>query len=101
MVQDKPFMFTNGRVARASIHDGLFVYDVADACDGCFWRVAEHVTINHWATIIGTEPIKLDEDGQYICPPDPLMPELSSEGCFTGDEVDSLDEYKRYIRTFV
>ena len=92
-VQGKPYMFTNLRVDRGSIPEGLYAYDVGDDCDGCFWKIQRFVLVNHWATIIGKEPVDLDEFGQYACPPDPEFPELSSEGLFPGDVVNSTDEY--------
>lgn len=90
-VQGKPFLFTHARVDRETIPDKLHAYDVADACDGSFWKIAEFVLVNHWGTIIGTDEVMLDEHGQYDCPPDPMFPELSSEGLFTGDVIDSAE----------
>jgi hypothetical protein len=92
LVQGKQYLFSNLRVDRESIPKDLYAYDVGDDCDGEFWRIQNFVLVNHWATIIGTKPINLDENGQYWCPPMEDDPDTSSEGWFVG-AADSLREY--------
>lgn len=93
-VQGKPYMFENGRVDRDSIPEGLYTYDVRDDNDGQFWEIKPSVVVNHWGTIIGKEPVALDDDGEsYECLPDAVEPEFSLEGWFTGDYVESPEEY--------
>ena len=66
------YMFTNSRIDRSTIPDGLFAYDVADANDGCFTRVQKHVMVSHWGTIIGRHELALNESGRYY-------PEIGSD----------------------
>jgi len=97
-VQGKPYLFSNLRIDRDTVPENLLAYDVADGdCDGQFWRVQRFVLVNHWCTIIGSEPVTLDEHGQYWCMPDEDDPELSSEGWFLPDMVESPEEFiERY-----
>ena len=83
-VQGKPYLFSNLRIERDTVPEGFYAYDVADECDGEFWKVQKFVMVNHWATIVGIEPIELDEGGQFWCEPDENNPDLSSEGQFIG-----------------
>lgn len=92
-VQGKPYVFSDIRIDRASVPDGLYAYDVRDDCDGEFWQIQPSVMVNYWGTIIGLEPIDLDEHSQYWCPPEPENEDLSSEGFFI-DYVQSMDEFR-------
>ena len=59
-------LFSNLRLDRDTIPEGLFCYDVRDAdCDGTFAEVQPFVLVNHWGTIISKEPIPLNEYGCY------------------------------------
>lgn len=93
LVQGKPFLFTNMRVDRKTIPEGMYAYDVRDDCDGEFWEIQQFVMVNHWGTIIGFEPVEL-EDGQYWCPPDENDPETSTEGGFVT-YVNNEAEFKK------
>ena len=87
-VQGKPYLFTNLRVARDSLPKHFEAYDVRDNCgDGRFWEIQRIVQVDHWGTIIGLEPIELDEHGQYKCPPE------SSEGTFLGFTMQDESEF--------
>lgn len=93
-VQHKPYLFTNMRVERDSVPQGMFKYDVRDGdCDGQFWEIQKTVFVNHWCTIIGKDRIELDDYGQYWCPPDKDEPEYSSEGYFLDAYIKSPQEY--------
>lgn len=92
-VQGKPYVFSDIRVDRSSVPDGLKVYDVRDDCDGEFWQIQPYVMVNYWGTIIGLEPIDLDDHSQYWCPPEDEDNELSSEGFFI-DYVQSMEQFK-------
>lgn len=93
-VQEKLYMFTIARVDRETVPDGLFAYDVADANDGEFWRIQKFVLVNHFGTIIGSEPITFSEENVYYPEPDPCNPNHSSDGNFLGICVNSVEEYK-------
>ena len=79
-------LFSNLRLDRDTIPEGLFCYDVRDAdCDGTFAEVQPFVLVNHWGTIISKEPIPLNEYGCY-------WPERDAN-YFSADSV-SLAEYQ-------
>lgn len=92
-VNKKLYMFTNMRVDRDSIPEGLYAYDVRDDCDGEFWEIQKFVLVNHWGTIIGKYELPL-EDGSYLCDPSPEDDNISSEGNYPfADPVQTLEEY--------
>ena len=93
-VQEKLYMFTNARVDRETVPDGLFAYDVADANDGEFWRIQKFVLVNHFGTIVGSKPITFSKENAYYPEPDPCNPNYSSDGNFLGVYVSSVEEYK-------
>lgn len=93
-VQGHPYMFSNARIDRETIPEGFVVYDVGDDCDGEFWRIRKIVRVNHWATIIGVDEVEYNcDDNTYYCDPISEKENLSSEGWFTGDYVESSDEF--------
>jgi len=58
-------LFTNLRIARNSIPEGLHAYDLRD-CDDCSGEPCElksHVMVNHWGTVIVKEPIEGADEG--------------------------------------
>lgn len=99
-VQGKPYMFTNMRICRESIPDGLFAYDVGDACDGEFWRIQPFVLVNHWGTIIGKDEMLLNSSGAYYCAPIPENDNVSSEGDFLGISVSTVAEYMKVAKEY-
>lgn len=100
-VQGKPYLFSNSRIDRSSVHPKLYVYDVRDdSCDGEFWEIQKHVMVDHWGTIIGLEEVELDEFGRYWCPPDPENKDLSSEGHFIGMTAQDHSDYVVWYHTF-
>ena len=50
-------LFTSLRIARNSLPEGLYAYDLRD-CD-----LKSHVMVNHWGTVIVKEPIEGADDG--------------------------------------
>ena len=80
-------LFTNMRVDRSTVPEGLYAYDVRhdDDCTGEICEIKPSVMVNHWGTIICKEPIEMDEvwhskfvdEGDY---------------CYLGDTA-KLDEY--------
>ncbi len=58
-------LFTNLRIARDSLPEGLHAYDLRD-CDDCSGDPCElksHVMVNHWGTVIVKELIEGADDG--------------------------------------
>lgn len=58
-------LFTNLRIDRKSLPDGLYAYDLRD-CDDCSGNPAElrnFVLVNHWGTVITKEPIEGADEG--------------------------------------
>ena len=77
---DKPALFSNGRIDRDSLPEGLYCYDLRGSDDdpGDPVTIENHVTVNHAASVITAEPIALPEEG-YL--------RLGEDGLnFTGDE---------------
>lgn len=94
-VQGKPYLFSNCRIDRKKIPEGLSVYDVADdGADGEFWIVKPVVMVNHWCTIIGKEPVEWnDPTGKYWCPPSEENENWSSEGWFLPEMAETLEDF--------
>ena len=87
-VNECPYMFTNMRIDRDSIPDGLVAYDIRDNdCDGTFAKIQKIVIVNHWGTIIGKEELPLDPKWFNY------YPDKEKDGWFTGDYVESAEEY--------
>ena len=58
-------LFTNLRIDRKSLPEGLFAYDLRD-CDDCCGEPCElrnFVLVNHWGTVITKEPIEGASEG--------------------------------------
>ena len=62
---DVPALFSNGRVDRESLPEGIFCYELrgADYDPGHPLTVEEHVTVNHAATILTAVPVTIPEQG--------------------------------------
>ncbi len=61
-------LFTNLRIYRNSLPDGLYAYDLRD-CDDCSGDPCElksHVMVNHWGTVIVKKPIEGADDGVIL-----------------------------------
>ena len=82
---DSPAMFTNARVKRSTVPEGLFCYDVrgSDVDPGHLCVIENSALVNHSGTIIGVQYYML-ENGQakYI----------ATHINFLGDEI-TLDEF--------
>jgi len=82
---DSPSMFTNTRVDRSTVPDGLFCYDVRGSDDdpGALCVMENHVMVNHAGTVIGIVDYQLEKGGFKVI----------GEGInFLGDEI-ILDEF--------
>lgn len=66
-IDGKPVLFTNMRLDRDTVPEGIFCYDIrdSDALDGSFAEMKSFVMVNHWGTILCREPFPLDEHGSY------------------------------------
>ena len=86
---DKPGLFSNGRIDRNTLPDGLYAYDLRGSDDdpGDPIAVEEKVVVNHAGTVILGEPLALGEDGRLM-----LDDNLNFAGEFGGDTI-SLREF--------
>lgn len=61
-VDGKPYLFTDIRVDRNTLPEGMVAYDVGDSdSDGCFHWIESYIHVNHWGTLIGYERIDAAE----------------------------------------
>ena len=90
---DSPAMFTNARVKRSTVPDGLFCYDVrgSDVDPGDLCVIENNVLVNHSGTIIGVQDYML-ENGQATY--------IATHINFLGDEI-TLDEFCKLHRVEV
>ena len=82
---DAPAMFTNLRIDRSTVPEGLFCYDVrgSDNDPGALNAIEPFVFVNHAGTIIGVEDYMLEKgQAKYI----------ATHISFLGDEI-TLDEF--------
>ena len=82
---DSPAMFTNARVDRSPVPEGLFCNDVrgSDNDPGELCTIENHVLVNHAGTVIGAVDYRL-ENSDYKTIGDGIN--------FLGDEI-TLDEF--------
>ena len=61
----KPALFSNGRIDREKLPEGLYVYDLrgSDYDPGIPVTLESHVTVNHASSVITAAPIELPEQG--------------------------------------
>ena len=65
---DKPGLFSNGRIARDTLPEGIYCYDLrgSDYDPGEPVCVEERVVVNHAGSVLLTEPLELAEDGRLM-----------------------------------
>ncbi len=65
---DKPGLFSNGRIARDNLPEGVYCYDLrgSDYDPGDPVCVEERVVVNHVGSVLLTEPLELTEDGRLM-----------------------------------
>ncbi len=63
-------LFTNARIDRTTIPEGLYAYDLRDTCDGNINELKDFVLVNHWGTVLVKEPIPGASEGVRIKPYD-------------------------------
>ena len=66
-IDGRPVLFTNMRLDRDTVPDGIFCYDVRDSdrLDGSMAEIKAVVVVNHWGTILCKGPFPVDESGSY------------------------------------
>lgn len=66
-IDGRVVLFTNARLDRDTVPEGLFCYDVRDSdnLDGSFAEIAPFVRVNHFGTILCREPLPLGGEGSY------------------------------------
>lgn len=94
---DVPALFSNGRVERESLPEGIFCYELrgADYDPGHPLTVEEHVTVNHAATILTAVPVTIPEqeslrlgDGLNFTGGEQTIPEYLQEMAVRNMEAD-------------
>jgi len=94
---DVPSLFSNGRVDRESLPEGIFCYELrgADYDPGHPLTVEEHVTVNHAATILTAVPVTIPEqeslrlgDGLNFTGGEQTIPEYLQEMAVRNMEAD-------------
>ncbi|NSE47414.1 DUF4316 domain-containing protein [Dorea formicigenerans] len=65
---DKPGLFSNGRIVRDNLPEGVYCYDLrgSDYDPGEPVCVEEQVVVNHAGSVLLTEPLELEEDGRLM-----------------------------------
>ena len=65
---DKPGLFSNGRIVRDNLPEGVYCYDLrgSDYDPGELACVEEQVVVNHAGSVLLTEPLELAEDGRLM-----------------------------------
>ena len=65
---DKPGLFSNGRIVRDNLPEGVYCYDLrgSDYDPGEPVCVEEQVVVNHAGCVLLTEPLELTEDGRLM-----------------------------------
>ncbi|MCR0221162.1 YodL domain-containing protein [[Clostridium] innocuum] len=65
---DKPGLFSNGRIARDNLPEGVYCYDLrgSDYDPGEPVCVEEQVVVNHAGSVLLTEPLELAENGRLM-----------------------------------
>lgn len=85
ILYDVPMLYSNGRVDREALPEGIYCYDLrgSDYDPGEPIRIEEQVTVNHAATVISAFPLDVSELGSL---------RLGEELNFEGGEI-TLSEY--------
>ncbi|WP_370767825.1 LPD28 domain-containing protein [Ruminococcus sp.] len=65
---DKPGLFSNGRIVRDNLPEGVYCYDLrgSDYDPGEPVCVEEQVVVNHAGSVLLTEPLEQEEDGRLM-----------------------------------
>ena len=65
---DKPGLFSNGRIVRDNLPEGVYCYDLrgSDYAPGEPVCVEERVVVNHAGSVLLTDPLELAENGRLM-----------------------------------
>lgn len=63
-------LFTNMRIDRNTLPDGLYAYDLRDEGDGEPNELKSFVLVNHWGTVVVKEPVEGVDSGVELTPDD-------------------------------
>lgn len=103
-VDGAPYLFTNLRVDRNTMPEGMVAYDVRDGDgDGNFHQVATYVMVNHWGTIIGFDRIEdAEKDKGYCCRPcdGNYMQSCLNADTFRTGYNELLEESRKYKESY-
>jgi demethoxyubiquinone hydroxylase (CLK1/Coq7/Cat5 family) len=89
---DKPALFTNARIDRDTVPDGLYAYDIRHGDDGDAATVEKAVRVNHMGTVITAEPLDFGE-ADYI----PLDYEECDLNFAAKHDCGTVAEFRQYI----
>lgn len=89
----KPMLFTNLRVNRATIPEGLYAYDIRHDDEG--WgdpvEIASCIMVNHWGTVITDDRILGDDEKWRDIDPE-------KDWAYTGRYVRNFSQILRYFK---
>ena len=96
-VLDRPALFSNGRIPRAAVPEGLYAYDLYESCDtGDFCYIAPRVIVNHGGTVLTKQPIDFGSADRIDLTED-TSPNFLGGAMRVHDFVAaSLDELRQY-----
>ena len=85
-VFDKPALFTNGRIARDTVPQGWYCYDIRGSDDdpGELCYMEENVVVNHAGSVLMPEKLAMPKSGRLV----------------VRDELGFLDEGNMTLREF-
>ena len=85
-VFDKPALFTNGRIARDTVPEGWYCYDIRGSDDdpGALCYMEENVVVNHAGSVLMPEKLVMPKSGRLD----------------VRDELGFLDEGNMTLREF-
>ena len=64
-VLDQRALFSNGRIPREAVPEGLYAYDLYESYDtGSFCYIAPLVVVNHGGTVLTKQPIDFGRSGR-------------------------------------
>ena len=71
-VLDKLVLFTDLRIDKDTVPDGVYLYEIRDDDETCGEpvQIAESIKVNFFGTILTTTPIDLPADGKLDIDPD-------------------------------
>ena len=66
-IDGREVLFTNGRLDRTTVPEGLFCYDIreSEGFSGEPVTLEPYVTVNHWGTVLSKEEFTLNDGGFY------------------------------------